>query len=420
MKKSVSGQNLSPDEQRTMAGAALGAPIQTEASVNEGRIDPVEAYEILDSLGLLGKDFFTLSNDEVNSLMTQAKRLGYKSDRKTAPGSSVRMFFQYLTRMADGVAKRRQSRGGSVAEGRGSRDVDYDDEGWGTRGKSKEQWMIRVDGRNFKVVSSSNIATKIYHDLVAKGHEVDVFPMHLEEDQVNELSKDTLKSYAKKARADYGVAKDQSASNFSSKMNKKAMDHSKQLNPVDRERSEREIDRLGNATKFWNNKADKRSKGLDRAIDRLANESKRTRRLSESEVQQAQVVLAAQDMVDQVQKMIEQVTAIQFKDLPALVNQVKNEIGHDQATQFNSDATTSLGTLVQSMQTSKQQLEQAVGVVTGQQSAMPMPQEDDFGGNDFSDDFSDDFAEPEVDIDTDIDMDFEEPSDQGLGRKRQK
>jgi hypothetical protein len=93
-----------------------------------------------------------------------------------------------------------------------------------------------------------------------------------EQNQVNELSKKTLGSYAKKARADYGVAKDQSASNFSSKMNKKAMDHSKQLNPVDRERSEREIDRLGNATKFWNNKADKRSKGIDRAVDRLTNE----------------------------------------------------------------------------------------------------------------------------------------------------
>ena len=55
------------------------------------------------------------------------------------------------------------------------------------------------------------------------------------------------------------------------------------------------------------------------------------RQLHESEVQQAQVVLASQDMVDQVQKMIEQVTSMQFKDLPALVDQVKNQIGQDQA-----------------------------------------------------------------------------------------
>lgn len=90
------------------------------------------------------------------------------------------------------------------------------------------------------------------------------------------------------------------------------------------------------------------------------------RSLAESEVQQAQVVLAAQDIVDQMQKMIEQVTALQFKDLPALVEQIKNEIGVDQSAQFNNDATAALAGLVQNLQASKQQMEGAVGVVTGQ------------------------------------------------------
>jgi hypothetical protein len=90
-----------------------------------------------------------------------------------------------------------------------------------------------------------------------------------------------------------------------------------------------------------------------------------------SEIQQAQVVLASQDMVDQVQKMIEQVTSMQFKDLPALVDQIKNEVGVDQAGQFNTDATTALGGLVQNLQGSKQQLEAALGVVTGQAPMVP-------------------------------------------------
>ena len=93
------------------------------------------------------------------------------------------------------------------------------------------------------------------------------------------------------------------------------------------------------------------------------------RRLAESEIQQAQVVLASQDIVDQMQKMIEQVTALQFKDLPALVEQIKNEIGVDQAAQFNNDATAALAGLVQNLQASKQQMEGAVGVVTGQGAA---------------------------------------------------
>jgi hypothetical protein len=95
------------------------------------------------------------------------------------------------------------------------------------------------------------------------------------------------------------------------------------------------------------------------------------RRVTESEVQQAQVVLAAQDMVDEVQKMSEQVSAMQFKDLPALVDQIKNQVGPDQATQFNGDASAALSALLQNLQASKQQLDQALGVVTGQAPAIP-------------------------------------------------
>jgi hypothetical protein len=95
------------------------------------------------------------------------------------------------------------------------------------------------------------------------------------------------------------------------------------------------------------------------------------RQVTESEVQQAQVVLAAQDMVDEVQKMSEQVSAMQFKDLPALVDQIKNQVGPDQATQFNGDASAALSALLQNLQASKQQLDQALGVVTGQAPAIP-------------------------------------------------
>ena len=101
-------------------------------------------------------------------------------------------------------------------------------------------------------------------------------------------------------------------------------------------------------------------------------ESRRARRLREaSEVQQAQVVLASQDMVDQVQKMSEQISAMQFKDLPALVDQIKNEVGVDQAMQFNTDATAALAGLLQNLQSAKTQLEQALGVVTGQAPQVP-------------------------------------------------
>jgi hypothetical protein len=100
--------------------------------------------------------------------------------------------------------------------------------------------------------------------------------------------------------------------------------------------------------------------------------------LRESEVQQAQVVLASQDMVDEVQKMSEQVSSMQFKDLPALIDQIKNQIGVDQAMQFNTDATAALAGLLQNLQGARQQLDQALGVVTGQ-AAPAIPGADDLG-----------------------------------------
>ena len=147
------------------------------------------------------------------------------------------------------------------------------------------------------------------------------------------------------------------------------------------------------------------------------------RRLQESEIQQAQVVLAAQDMVDRVQKMLEDVTSMQFKDLPALCDQVKNEVGVEQSVQFNTDANAALGGLVQNLQASKQQLEQALGVVTGQGGAVP-PAMDALGGAGLPDDGQ--MAAPEMDAempaddleaDLDIDANMKTPP-AALGRGR--
>ena len=146
------------------------------------------------------------------------------------------------------------------------------------------------------------------------------------------------------------------------------------------------------------------------------------RRLAESEVQQAQVILASQDMVDQVQKMIEQVTSIQFKDLPALVDQIRNQIGYDQATKFNADATAALGGMVQNLQQSKIQLETAMGTVTGQAPVVPGEPAPDVGAEMPAMDAGAEMpVEPGDELDAlaaDAEADIEEPVKTGLGRER--
>jgi hypothetical protein len=148
--------------------------------------------------------------------------------------------------------------------------------------------------------------------------------------------------------------------------------------------------------------------------------SLRSRLKEASEVQQAQVVLASQDMVDQVQKMSEQISAMQFKDLPALVDQIKNEVGVDQAQQFNTDATAALAGLLQNLQGAKTQLESALGVVTGQAPTVPgvdMGLDADMGAE-----LPAELPAPgEEEIETDIEVDDEKDSDAlatSLGRGR--
>jgi hypothetical protein len=147
----------------------------------------------------------------------------------------------------------------------------------------------------------------------------------------------------------------------------------------------------------------------------MAQQESRLRRafnvLRESEVQQAQVVLAAQDMVDKIQAMIEDTTEMQFKELPALVDSIRNQIGMDQAMQFSQDATAALSGLVQSLQGTKTNLEQGLGVVTGQ--AQPTPALDaamtagEPGAN-----IGAPGGEEEVDLSLDANLPAEEPGEE--------
>jgi len=144
-------------------------------------------------------------------------------------------------------------------------------------------------------------------------------------------------------------------------------------------------------------------------------EGSRARRLREaSEIQQAQVVLASQDMVDQVQKMSEQVSAMQFKDLPALIDQIKNEVGVEQSTQYNADASAALSGLLQNLQGAKQQLEAALGVVTGQ--APQVPGDDMAAAPDMGAEMPPELPAPGEEEVTDTETEIEPVA--GLGRER--
>lgn len=93
--------------------------------------------------------------------------------------------------------------------------------------------------------------------------------------------------------------------------------------------------------------------------------------IMEAEIEQAQVVLAAQDMVDRVQKMYEDINDMRVKDLPALSDSIKGEIGVNEAQSFADGAGAALDTLIQNLADAKTALESAQGVLTGQEPVVP-------------------------------------------------
>lgn len=84
------------------------------------------------------------------------------------------------------------------------------------------------------------------------------------------------------------------------------------------------------------------------------------------EVEKSQVILAAQDMIDSVQKMYEDVNDMLVKELPALVDSIQSEIGVNESDSFNNAASAALNTLNTALQEAQTGLKTALGGLTGQ------------------------------------------------------
>jgi hypothetical protein len=150
----------------------------------------------------------------------------------------------------------------------------------------------------------------------------------------------------------------------------------------------------------------------------------RTRIVVENEeVEKSQVVLAAQDMVDQVQKMVEEVSDMLVKELPALCAGVQSEIGVNESETFNQQVTEALTSLQASLTQSKGTLQSALNGITGQGGDMAA---DNAFGDEAPDmsadmDMSADLAgDGEEDFSVDDDISVEEPDEEvpvaGAGR----
>lgn len=135
------------------------------------------------------------------------------------------------------------------------------------------------------------------------------------------------------------------------------------------------------------------------------------------EVAKSQVILAAKDMIDTVQKMLEDINDMMVKELPALVSSIQSDIGVNESQDFNSKANEALEAINVALQSSKSTLESALGIVTGEEAP-----DDDFGSEmpaddmDMDDDFDVDGDDTGVDMAADLDLDEPEEPIGNVGR----
>ena len=92
---------------------------------------------------------------------------------------------------------------------------------------------------------------------------------------------------------------------------------------------------------------------------------------SGEDLAQAELILVAQNMVEELQKMAEDVAQMQTDDLMPLEEKMKTTFGQEQGQAFGASADQVFSTLLDAVKAAKDELSNAVGVLKGEAPAMP-------------------------------------------------
>jgi hypothetical protein len=121
----------------------------------------------------------------------------------------------------------------------------------------------------------------------------------------------------------------------------------------------------------------------------------------ESDLDQAEVLLAAKQMADDLQKMAENLASMQVEELMSITNAMKEEIGVAEAEAFNASAEAAIGSALDAVKAANDQVSNAVLTAQGMAPATT--------------DMDMDMGAPEGDMDMDVDsgmdVDLDAPMD---------
>lgn len=121
--------------------------------------------------------------------------------------------------------------------------------------------------------------------------------------------------------------------------------------------------------------------------------------LTESEMGKSEAILAAKDMVDSIQDMIEDVSRMQNEQMPALIDTIRDQIGSEQAETFKNQVGGVLSGILTQLTTARESTDTAARGLAGEQVATPM----DMGGVPVAPIGGELPAAPDAGIDSDLD-----------------
>jgi hypothetical protein len=128
------------------------------------------------------------------------------------------------------------------------------------------------------------------------------------------------------------------------------------------------------------------------APGRTDGKKMKTKVKESADLEQAEVLLAAKELVDKVQKMVEDLAEMQVQELMPIVDAMKEQIGFEIADSYNAAAEAALSAMLDTAKSTKEAMENATLIASGERIAAPMPT--DMG------------AEPEVNDELDMSDEF--------------
>jgi hypothetical protein len=134
--------------------------------------------------------------------------------------------------------------------------------------------------------------------------------------------------------------------------------------------------------------------------------------LAESEMAKSEAILAAKDMVDSIQDMLEKISKMQNEQLPALLDTIRDQVGTEQAEGFKGSVSPLLQQLAQTLQQGRETADNAARTLAGEGgSDMSM-------GSDLGADLGAEAPAPEMAADEFAGTDAAAGGEEELGREK--